>query len=47
MVNAYQEANRAFFKLSYRFLSSRIARSQFRVKNEATELLLIHTFAWI
>jgi hypothetical protein len=41
-VALYQEANRAFFKLNCRLLSSRIARSQLGIKNEAPELPLIN-----
>jgi len=37
-----QKANRAFFKLNCRLLSSRIARSQLGIENEAPELPLIN-----
>jgi hypothetical protein len=38
----YQEANWTFFKLNCRLLSSRIARSQLGIENEAPQLALIN-----
>jgi len=37
-----QEANWTFFKLNCRLLSSRIARSQLGIENEAPQLALIN-----
>lgn len=39
--SAYQEADRALFKISVQLILARETRSQFRIQNEAAQLLLV------